>query len=142
MAFALGYYSTSYVIVEHWIDEEPVLTVNEWDEATDEQQLTLSQYYQTEHPRLQEASEQIDVFNLYCAVRGALFLDCIPIDRPLVYTSKTMTLDHGVVVLDLMAITMMALVRPNQTIHTHLAMSPSANISTETPSHENTPSME
>ncbi|ENI4488073.1 hypothetical protein ABXZ88_003957 [Vibrio fluvialis] len=135
VGFSLGQYCTDYVIIEQWLGEESVLMVNSWDDSTPEQQATLSQYYQTKHPRLAPASREMTAFLLYCAIRGALFIGREPIDRPLIYPEKTITLNDSVVVLDVLATTVGSLVRPNQTIHNDLQHSVGNSLNTEL-SHE------
>lgn len=122
VGFALGVYSSAHVVTEQWVSEDSMFITTPWLELTSEQQETHSQYMKTVHPRLSKASEEMEAFLLYCAVKGALFLGKEPVDRPLAYTQKTMTLDHGIVVLDVLSTTMMSLVHPNQTIHAGLEL--------------------
>ncbi|MBY7854225.1 hypothetical protein KW429_11015 [Vibrio fluvialis] len=135
VGFSLGFYSIEYVVTEQWSGDDSVLIVCDWDDATPEQQHALVQYYDTKHPRLTRASREMTAFLLYCSIRGALFIGMEPIDRPLIYPEKTITLDYSVVVLNVLATTVGSLVRPNQTVHNSLRHSVASTLSTE-PNHD------
>ena len=118
LAMAFGCYVDSYIVFD--ISDPDITELYDTYESaniTDKQKKIITDYYQNNHPKLTQITEQLNSFLLYCAVRSALFNWKESSKGRLAYATMTTALDESIVVIDPIETTMAALLSPNRMLH-------------------------
>lgn len=118
LAMAFGCYIDSYIVFDiSDPDISELYDTYESEHVTKKQKQVVIDYYQDHHPKLKQATEQLDSFLLYCAVRSALFNWKESSNSRLAYATMTIALDESIVVIDQVVTTMASLQSPNRMLH-------------------------